>query len=247
MPLGNLGKCRFRPSRGFVNPKIFLYASRQLMVALRLDSQQGHIKRSSNTFENSLDDRGRSDLPSSSRSHQPSTFSRTDQHSVMPYMSYVQECISGGDLSSDDEDGAFSAAIIESLQTTRAELETGKTLAEILKVLAEAIDSQASSRFNVNRAKVWECAVRGFKRLPFEPTKCLSVHFTDRMGSMEGAVDEGGPRREFLRLLAKALQNSPIFEGSMERLSLSLNASGEIFFAKLILLIALELHCKHDI
>ncbi|PIK54383.1 putative proton-coupled folate transporter [Apostichopus japonicus] len=43
MPLGNLGKCRFRPSRGFVNPKIFLYASRQPMVALRLDSQQGHI------------------------------------------------------------------------------------------------------------------------------------------------------------------------------------------------------------
>ncbi|PIK36249.1 putative UDP-glucuronic acid decarboxylase 1-like, partial [Apostichopus japonicus] len=42
MPLGT-SKCRFRPSRGFVNPKIFLYASRQPMVALRLDSQQGHI------------------------------------------------------------------------------------------------------------------------------------------------------------------------------------------------------------
>ncbi|PIK43786.1 putative G2/M phase-specific E3 ubiquitin-protein ligase-like [Apostichopus japonicus] len=215
------------PSRGNTNVPVTMQVSsdEELPLVFTDENAQRADVNSSKTFENSLDDRGSSDLPSSSRSHQPSTSSRTDQHSVMPYMSYVQDCISGGDLSSDDEDGALSAAIIESLQTNRAEVVTGKTLAEILKVLAEAIDSQDSSRFNVSRAKVWECAVRGFKRLTFEPTKRLSVHFTDSMGSMEGAVDEGGPRREFLRLLAKALQNSPIFEGSTERRSLSLNAS----------------------
>ena len=36
--LKTLRKCRFRPSEGFVKPKIFLYAPRQPMVALRLDS-----------------------------------------------------------------------------------------------------------------------------------------------------------------------------------------------------------------
>ena len=35
--LRTVEKCRFRPSGGFVKPKIFLYAPRQPMVALRLD------------------------------------------------------------------------------------------------------------------------------------------------------------------------------------------------------------------
>ena len=35
--LRTLEKCRFRPSEGFVKPKIFWYAPRQLMVALRLE------------------------------------------------------------------------------------------------------------------------------------------------------------------------------------------------------------------
>ena len=39
--LRTVEKCRFRPSGGFVKPKIFLYAPRQLMVALRLDSLPG--------------------------------------------------------------------------------------------------------------------------------------------------------------------------------------------------------------
>ena len=42
MQLKTLGKCRFRPSEGFVKPKSFLYAPRQLMVALRLDSPAAH-------------------------------------------------------------------------------------------------------------------------------------------------------------------------------------------------------------
>ena len=41
MQLKTLGKCHFRPSGGFVKAKIFLYAPRQLMVALRLDSLPG--------------------------------------------------------------------------------------------------------------------------------------------------------------------------------------------------------------
>ena len=37
MQIKTLGKCCFRPSGGFAKPKIFLYAPRQLMVALRLE------------------------------------------------------------------------------------------------------------------------------------------------------------------------------------------------------------------
>ena len=41
MQLRTLGKCRFRPSGGFVKPTIVLYAPRQPMVALRLDNPAG--------------------------------------------------------------------------------------------------------------------------------------------------------------------------------------------------------------
>ncbi|XP_058877033.1 G2/M phase-specific E3 ubiquitin-protein ligase-like [Acipenser ruthenus] len=42
----------------------------------------------------------------------------------------------------------------------------------------------------------------------------MSVMFTDSDGNSEGAVDRGGPTREFLTLLMQTLQNSKICEGS---------------------------------
>ena len=35
----------------------------------------------------------------------------------------------------------------------------------------------------------------------------------DDVGQSEGAIDAGGPRREFLSLLVEHLQNSPLFIG----------------------------------
>ena len=41
-------------------------------------------------------------------------------------------------------------------------------------------------------------------RKKFVPKAVISVKCADDDGSSEGAVDAGGPRREFLRLLIKA-------------------------------------------
>ena len=41
----------------------------------------------------------------------------------------------------------------------------------------------------------------------------MNVKFSDDLGWNEEAVDLGGPRREFLRLLMEALAMSPLFEG----------------------------------
>ena len=52
-----------------------------------------------------------------------------------------------------------------------------------------------------NRSSVWEGALRSFKRSSFDPRKTIFVNFADGAGIDEGAVDSGGPKREFLRLL----------------------------------------------
>ena len=50
-------------------------------------------------------------------------------------------------------------------------------------------------------------------RKKFVPKAVISVKCADDDGSSEGAVDAGGPRREFLRLLIKAAnEQSWIFQ-----------------------------------
>ncbi len=50
---------------------------------------------------------------------------------------------------------------------------------------------------------------------------------------MTWAVDLGGPRREFLRLLMEALALSPMFEGRDGKLNLALDSSGIHFILRL--------------
>ncbi|XP_078520359.1 G2/M phase-specific E3 ubiquitin-protein ligase-like [Lissotriton helveticus] len=50
--------------------------------------------------------------------------------------------------------------------------------------------------------------------------------FTDSSGNSEGAVDFGGPTREFLRLLMHHLQHTKLFEGPENRKTLSCDAQG---------------------
>ena len=67
-----------------------------------------------------------------------------------------------------------------------------------------------------------------------EPSEVLNeghtIHVTlflsDDMGVPEEAVDLGGPRREFLRLLMEALPQSPMFEGEEGRMNLALDIAG---------------------
>lgn len=80
---------------------------------------------------------------------------------------------------------------------------------------------------NINRRNVWDGACRGFRRSTFSPSNTLLVKFTDDSGLSEEAVDQVGPRREFLRLLMDAIQNSSIFEGPPTARILTLDSHGK--------------------
>lgn len=54
----------------------------------------------------------------------------------------------------------------------------------------------------------------------------MSVKFSDDRGTTEEAVDLGGPRQEFLRLLMETLAESDMFEGPEGHLNLALSSSG---------------------
>lgn len=84
---------------------------------------------------------------------------------------------------------------------------------DILQELAMQIQPNNVSRFNINRRNVWGGACRGFRRSTFSPSNTLLVKFTYASGLSEEAVDQGGPWREFLRILMDAIQNSSIFDG----------------------------------
>lgn len=92
--------------------------------------------------------------------------------------------------------------------------------------LAGKINAKQQRRFNINRPAVWEGAIRGFKRLSYEPNLMMSVKFSDDMGKNEEGVDLGGPRREFLRLLMESIAKSPMFEGKENNKNFALNSIG---------------------
>ncbi|XP_039598589.1 uncharacterized protein LOC120519898 [Polypterus senegalus] len=98
-------------------------------------------------------------------------------------------------------------------------------LEDILQNLADVISEEESSIFNINRSSLWEGAVRGFKRNTYSPNKHMSIKFTDDVGHSEGAVDIGGPRREFLRLLMRYLQSSSLFMGPEHKKYLAVNST----------------------
>ncbi|KAM9752397.1 G2/M phase-specific E3 ubiquitin-protein ligase-like [Menidia menidia] len=80
------------------------------------------------------------------------------------------------------------------------------TAADIISELSAMITSSSISRFNINRANVWDGALRGFKRASFNPFNDIFVKFTDDEGQAEDGVDNGGPKREFLSLLRNCLR-----------------------------------------
>ncbi|CAL8270239.1 unnamed protein product [Arctogadus glacialis] len=132
------------------------------------------------------------------------------------------------DLSSDEDgDEDLYTALSASMEDQIKESSSGSVpVQEILSTLGEKINHNQVNRFNINRAAVLDGAIRGFKRISFDPTHRISVRFSDDKGTSEEAVDLGGPRREFLRLLTEALAQSSVFEGTEGNLNLALDSSG---------------------
>lgn len=103
---------------------------------------------------------------------------------------------------------------------------TAVTARDILQDLASKINHQKKCKFNINRSAVLDGAIRGLKQGTYNPYHTISVRFSDDLGVSEEAVDLGGPRREFLRLLIEALPQSPIFEGEEGKMNLALDSTG---------------------
>ncbi|XP_076735626.1 uncharacterized protein LOC106674779 isoform X2 [Maylandia zebra] len=147
----------------------------------------------------------------------------TSTHSQsVNYDNYLSIMTPLSDMSSDDEE--LNQAILASLQSERTSscLVSAK---DILEELSAKVNQQKKCKFNINRSTVLDGAIRGFKRATYDPCHTISVRFSDDMGVPEEAVDLGGPRREFLRLLIEALPLSPMFEGEEGKMNLALDSA----------------------
>ncbi|XP_046341918.1 G2/M phase-specific E3 ubiquitin-protein ligase-like [Haliotis rufescens] len=93
-----------------------------------------------------------------------------------------------------------------------------ENLHEILTRLASVINKERRNIVNVTRRNVMSGGIRAFNRPSFNPENGLSVKFAG-----EYAIDDGGPSREFLRLLMKEISSLPIFTGDETKKMLDLN------------------------
>lgn len=93
-------------------------------------------------------------------------------------------------------------------------------LKSILIKLVSRVDFTScptTNQINVSRDRIFHGSVQAFKRRRFDPAAKLDIVFVDNEGVSERAVDEGGPSREYFRLLMKAIQQSKIFEGPEQK------------------------------
>ncbi|XP_051809340.1 uncharacterized protein LOC127535413 isoform X2 [Acanthochromis polyacanthus] len=111
--------------------------------------------------------------------------------------------------SESDTDDYINYPAVESPQGLSAE--------DIVSELASKINNTSYNRFNINRANIWDGALRGFKRPSFDPSHEILVKCTDDEGHTEDAVDTGGPKREFLTLLMDCLRSRRIFDDPEDR------------------------------
>ncbi|XP_077100303.1 uncharacterized protein LOC143751604 isoform X2 [Siphateles boraxobius] len=99
-------------------------------------------------------------------------------------------------------------------------------LQTILKKLQSTIDGNicpTANQINVFRENILQCSLQAVKRRRFNPQAKLDVVFVDAEENGEGAIDEGGPTREYLRLLMRAIHQSNVFQGHEKDLSLALD------------------------
>lgn len=136
----------------------------------------------------------------------PSTSDGTNIDADLLYASLIPDRFL---YSSDSEDEKVLLAVKDPQAfKTKASL----SLQEILEQLAFNINTDKISKFNISRSHLWEGALRGIKKSLFlQITRSVSVKFTDDSGTSEGAVDLGGPKREFFTLVLEWIVNSQLF------------------------------------
>ncbi|KAJ1118143.1 hypothetical protein NDU88_006338, partial [Pleurodeles waltl] len=103
------------------------------------------------------------------------------------------------------------------------------TLKDLLSNLALQIDSEKTSKFNINRRNIWDGARRAFLRKTYKATNRISVMFTDSSGNSEGAekgIEEKSDLVMWLESEATFSSNSaeseyPVKEDSSDPLNVS--------------------------
>lgn len=85
----------------------------------------------------------------------------------------------------------------------------------------------AKNLINVRRNHVMEDGIAKMSRSKFDPSRPLSVKFADELGSSEGAVDLGGPTREFLRLAVQEAFSTNAFIGTASSKVIVINQEGK--------------------
>ncbi|MEQ2256320.1 hypothetical protein ILYODFUR_023056, partial [Ilyodon furcidens] len=145
-------------------------------------------------------------------------------HASSNYTTHLSMMSNVSDLCSDDEE--MNHAILASIETHLSET-SSKSLPvkDILKELSKNINTGLHCKFDISRSAVLDGAIREFKRVSYNPHFSMNVKFSDDFGKNEEAVDLGGPRREFLRLLIEALSMSPMFEGPDKSKDLAMNST----------------------
>ncbi|XP_073714923.1 uncharacterized protein [Misgurnus anguillicaudatus] len=107
----------------------------------------------------------------------------------------------------------FDGPAVNTLKSS--EMLSKEEIAGLLQAHSERVITSGTRQIYFSRANVWTTALRVFKRPSFaESCDKLYVTFTsDEHDAVEDAADLGGPRREFFRLLVKAIfQDSGAFE-----------------------------------
>lgn len=145
-------------------------------------------------------------------SEQGSSIQTYDQQAVggSGYENYVA-LFKDEDWFNEDEDPAFLAAVEASL----ADQQTGgQSVNTILKLfqddnLQQTSDESESINILINRKAVLKSTLRAIERKTFSFLRPVCITFAG-----EEAVDVGGPRREFFRLLMASLSGSAVFHGS---------------------------------
>ena len=118
-----------------------------------------------------------------------------------------EEPSSSGVNLSDSEDN-----ISESSHKVSPEMPS-KPVSQVLEELAVNITNDGITKLNIARNFIWEGTRRALTRKSFKPSHKISVKFTDDSGQSEGAVDWGGPMREFFTLALQHIHDSNLLCG----------------------------------
>ena len=82
-------------------------------------------------------------------------------------------------------------------------------------MIGTASNADSPKNINVRRKYAFKDGVEKMKRAKFNASHPLSVKFADGSGQSEGAVDRGGPTREFLCIAIRQMFHSKMFGGTV--------------------------------